>query len=113
MILKKLSCSFILLWLLIGPLFLFCQDLPTTKAFTPADTIRKVEILSAKTLTYKKIDSVTKLTILDSNVRLKQGNSIFECDSCVINKHLNIFEAWVYVHINVSDYLYLCFVNIS
>jgi lipopolysaccharide export system protein LptA len=91
-------------WLHTCPLFVFCQDLPTTKTFTPSDTVRTVEILpGSRKLEYRKIDSVTEITIIAGNVRLKQGNSIFECDSCVITKRLNLFEAFGNVHINDSD----------
>jgi lipopolysaccharide export system protein LptA len=84
--------------------FIFCQELPTTKTFTPADTVRTVEILpGVRKLEYRKIDSVTEIQILAGNVRLKQGNSIFECDSCVITKRINLFEAFGNVHINDSD----------
>ena len=104
MIPKKFSCFLFILWLLASPLFILCQELPTTKAFTPADTVRTVEILpGVRKLEYRKIDSVTEIQILAGNVRLKQGNSIFECDSCVITKRLNLFEAFGNVHINDSD----------
>ncbi len=84
--------------------FIFSQELPTTKTFTPADTVRTVEILpGVRKLEYRKIDSVTEIQILAGNVRLKQGNSIFECDSCVITKRINLFEAFGNVHINDSD----------
>lgn len=95
---------FLLLWLFISPLSSICQELPTTKTFTPEDTVRTIEILpGVQKLEYRKVDSVTELQILAGNVRLKQGTSIFECDSCVINKRLNLFEAWGNVHINDSD----------
>ena len=104
MILNKFICFFVFLLLTASPLIIFSQDLPTTKTFTPADTVRTVEILPpVRKLEYRKVDSVTELTILAGNVRLRQGNSIFECDSCVINKKLNIFEAWGNIHINDSD----------
>ncbi len=104
MILNKFICFFVLVLLTASPLIIFSQDLPTTKTFTPADTVRTVEILPpVRKLEYRKVDSVTELTILAGNVRLRQGNSIFECDSCVINKRLNIFEAWGNIHINDSD----------
>jgi len=85
-------------------LIIFCQELPTTKTFTPADTVRTVEILpGSRKLEYRKIDSVTEITIIAGNVRLKQGTTIFECDSCVITKRTNLFEAFGNVHINDSD----------
>ena len=104
MIRKKFTCFHFILWLLVSPLFILCQELPTTKTFTPADTVRTVEILpGVRKLEYRKIDSVTEIQILAGNVRLRQGNSIFECDSCVITKRLNLFEAFGKVHINDSD----------
>jgi lipopolysaccharide export system protein LptA len=104
MIRKKFTCFFISLWLLVSPLFIFCQELPTTKTFTPSDTVRTVEILpGVRKLEYRKIDSVTEIQILAGNVRLRQGTSIFECDSCVITKKLNLFEAFGNVHINDAD----------
>ncbi|HEX3166240.1 MAG TPA: OstA-like protein [Chitinophagaceae bacterium] len=87
-----------------SPLIIYCQELPTTKTFTPADTVRTVEILpGVRKLEYRKIDSVTEIQILAGNVRLRQGNTIFECDSCVITKRINLFEAFGNVHINDSD----------
>jgi len=103
MISKKFTCFLFILWLLASPLFIFSQDLPTTKTFTPSDTVRTIEIIQARKLEYRKIDSVTEIQILAGGVRLKQGNSLFECDSCVINKRLNLFEAFGKVHINDSD----------
>lgn len=83
---------------------ILAQDFPTTKSFTPEDTSTLVIILpGVRKLEYRKIDSVTEVQILAGNVRLKQGNSIFECDSCVLNKNLNLFEAFGRVHINDSD----------
>lgn len=81
-----------------------CQELPTTKTFTPQDTVRTVEILpGVKKLEYRKIDSITEIQILTGNVKLRQGTSLFECDSCVITRRLNLFEAFGNVHINDSD----------
>ena len=104
MIPNRFICVLAFFLLTASPLIIFCQDLPTTKTFTPSDTVRTVEILPpVRKLEYRKVDSVTELTILAGNVRLRQGNSIIECDSCVINKRLNTFEAWGNVHINDSD----------
>jgi lipopolysaccharide export system protein LptA len=104
MILKTFTRLYFILWLFASPLFIICQELPTTKTFTPADTVRTVEILpGVRKLEYRKIDSVTDVQILAGNVRLRQGTSIFECDSCVITKRLNLFEAFGNVHINDAD----------
>ena len=68
-----------------------------------ADTTTPVEILHAKRLDSKKPDPQTEIQILVGEVRLKQGTAIFTCDSCVINKSQNLFEAFGRVHINDSD----------
>ena len=76
------------------------------------DTLKLVEILpGARKLELRKIDANTEVQILSGNVRLKQGNAIFYCDSCIINNQTKIFEAFGNVHINDdttdvwSDYL--------
>lgn len=104
MIPNRCICILAFILLIASPGFIYAQELPTTKTFTPSDTVRTVEILpGVRKLEYRKIDSVTEIQILAGNVRLRQGNSIFECDSCVINKRSNLFEAWGNVHINDSD----------
>lgn len=64
---------------------------------------KPVEILNASRLDFKKLDVETEVQILVGNVRLRQGTAIFTCDSCVINKKQNLFEAFGRVHINDSD----------
>jgi lipopolysaccharide export system protein LptA len=73
------------------------------RAQSPADTTERVEILDANKLLFKKVNDNTELRILSGKVRLKQGNTIFTCDSCVMNESANIFEAFGNVHINDND----------
>lgn len=73
-----------------------------TKTFY-ADSSEPVEILNAKRLDFKTLKNQTELQILAGDVILKQGSSIFTCDSCVINKKQNLFEAFGRVHINDND----------
>lgn len=104
MTLHKTFFTFLLLTMAVFGQKARCQELPSTKTFTPDDTTRTVEILpGVRKLEYRKIDSVTELQILAGNVKLKQGNSYFYCDSCVINKRQNLFEAFGNVHINDAD----------
>lgn len=79
---------------------LFAQT-NTTK---PADdSLQQIEILSAtKRLTLKTINDSTKLTIIVGDVKLRQGTTLFYCDSCVVTNN-SLFEAWGKVHINDSD----------
>jgi len=69
----------------------------------PGDSLLEVQILGAKKLEFRTVNDSTKLQILAGNVRLKQGTSLFYCDSCVINNNTRTFEAWGRVHINDSD----------
>jgi lipopolysaccharide export system protein LptA len=63
------------------------------------DTVQTVQILYADNLRLKQLDDNTELRILSGNVRMKQGTSIFTCDSCVLNPRSNLFEAFGRVHI--------------
>jgi len=96
--LKFITCA---LFLIITTGGLFAQQIPAKPA---SDSMQEVEILNAtKRLTFKTINDSTKLTIIVGDVKLRQGTSLFYCDSCVINSNTNIFEAWGKVHINDSD----------
>jgi lipopolysaccharide export system protein LptA len=75
----------------------------TAPAGPAADSTREVQILSSKRLTILKLNDSTTLQILAGVVKLKQGTSYFDCDSCVINNNTNTFEAWGHVHINDAD----------
>ncbi len=52
--------------------------------------------------TIKQADG-TDLQILAGTVKLRQGNTIFYTDSCVVNTSTKVFEAFGNVHINDSD----------
>src|SRR4029453_9624857 len=68
-----------------------------------ADTVKRVEILGSDKLVILEINDSTQLQILAGKVRLKQGTTLFYCDSCVINNTAHIFEAIGHVHINDAD----------
>lgn len=89
---KKLALFFL-------PLFCFI-----TQSFAQSDTTEKVEVLEGTgTLQLKRLPDGTQLRILAGGVRLRQGNTFFTCDSCVMNESQNLFEAFGNVHINDSD----------
>src|SRR5690349_15852834 len=69
----------------------------------PTDTTKKVEILAAKKLEFLKTNDTTELQILVGNVKLRQGSTLFYCDSCIINNRIHILEAFGNVHINDGD----------
>ena len=72
---------------------------------SPHDSLKNVvEILpGVQKIEFRKIDSLTELQILSGNVRLRQGKTIFSCDSCVINNRMKTFDAFGHVHINDTD----------
>jgi len=97
--------SFILFtWLCASPVLLSAQVLPTVQSSTtPGDSTKNIDILNSRHLTILKVNDSTTLQILAGAVRLKQGTSLFNCDSCVINNNTKTFEAWGNVHINDAD----------
>ncbi len=101
------SCTLMMACLLAAPSPMLAQlpyQAPRTSTTTARDTMREVEILpGASKLEIRKPDDSTQLQILVGNVKLRQGNTLFFCDSCVINNRMNIFEAFGHVHINDSD----------
>ena len=69
-----------------------------------ADTSKIVHILepTQNQYTIKQADG-TELQILSGTVKLRQGNTIFYTDSCVVNTTTQAFEAFGNVHINDND----------
>lgn len=62
-----------------------------------------VYLLSAGKYESVTTASNTRLEILVGNVRIKQGNTLFTCDSCVLNPNSHVFEAFGKVFINDND----------
>src|SRR5688572_5224048 len=80
------------------------DEAPKTTTSTGQDTMITIEILpGVRKLEFRKLNDSTQLQILAGNVKLRQGNTLFYCDSCVINNSRNTFEAWGNVHIDDSD----------
>jgi len=68
------------------------------------DTTEMVEILpGTKKMNLKTLPDGSQVQILVGNVRLKQGTTLFTCDSCVLNDAAKTFSAFGRVHINESD----------
>jgi lipopolysaccharide export system protein LptA len=88
---------------LANPALLLSQATPVP-ASPPTDSLLTVEILpGVRKLEIKKLNDSTQLQILAGSVRLKQGTSLFWCDSCVINNNTRTFEAWGHIRINDAD----------
>ena len=71
-----------------------------------SDTLRTIEIIRGNTLSYRTIDSLTKIETIVGNVILHEGTTKFTCDSAVINRRFNTMEAFGNVHINQGDSLF-------
>lgn len=73
----------------------------------PSDSLapdgKKIDILSALKYNYQKLDSLNEFVSLVGNVVVKQDKVIFYADSAVLNRQLNILEAFGNVHINDAD----------
>ncbi len=68
-----------------------------------SDTVKVVLIQNTDNYRFQTIDSVTAKTFLVGNVRLKESNTIINCDSMVRDSKDNILECFGHVHINDND----------
>ena len=68
-----------------------------------ADTMKVVTLINADRLSYYRPDSLTELQTLAGHVQLKQENTLFICDSAVLNKKTRMLEAFGNVHIIDND----------
>ena len=68
-----------------------------------SDSMKVVQILNAKTYHMQTIDSVTQLTTLVGDVRIKQERTLIDCDSMILNPSQNYLESFGHVHINDED----------
>ncbi|CAN5196162.1 OstA-like protein [soil metagenome] len=82
--------------------FFFAHDLYAQVA-PGGDTLREIEIIKGRSLREKTVDSLTRLQTIAGDVILKEGNTLFICDSAIINQRLNTIEAFGNIHINQSD----------
>jgi len=64
---------------------------------------KRINIIKANKLNFKKVNDTTDLQILAGNVIVKQQNNTFYCDSAVLNQSVNTLEAFGHVHINNAD----------
>ena len=68
-----------------------------------SDTTRTIQIIRGKSLREKNIDSATSYQTIAGDVILKEGLTLFYCDSASINKRTNVLEAYGNIHINQND----------
>jgi lipopolysaccharide export system protein LptA len=70
---------------------------------TVTDTFRTIQIIEGDTLSEKTMDSLTKIETISGHVILREGTTIFKCDRAIINRRLNVLEAFGNVLINQGD----------
>ncbi len=62
-----------------------------------------IKIIHSNTLSLRKESDTNSLIILEGDVVLRQGNTLFKADKAIKNDRQNTFEAWGHVHINDGD----------
>lgn len=103
---KSLHLFFPVTLLVLGCLVAYSTTSSVTRhAGSRTRTVLKdtIKIIQANTLSIKKESDTNSLLILEGNVVLKQGNTIFKADKAIKNDRQNTFEAWGHVHINDAD----------
>lgn len=81
------------------PIFLFAQK---TVVDTTSSEAKRLDILFADRYNLLTKDSTTFVS-LAGNVKVQQGKTFFYADSAVLNRSLNMLEAFGNVHINDAD----------
>ena len=64
------------------------------------DSVKVVLILSTDNFRSQTVDSVTNMTFLVGNVKLKEGKTLIYCDSMVRNSRDSVLECYGHVHID-------------
>lgn len=90
--------SYLFLFLL--PVFVLAQR---TDADTAVKEGKRLDIVFADRYNYQKLDSAHEFISLAGRVQVKQENTLFFADSAVLNRQLNMLEAFGNVHINDAD----------
>lgn len=98
--LKKL---FLLCYMLLSACFLYAQQ----PIVIDSAGQKKINIIHADKISFKKVDSLTEYQLLVGHVAVQQEKTLFYCDSAAINTKSNILEAFRKVHINDNDSLHI------
>lgn len=99
-LIKFFKIPFLLLVMLSGQLISSAQ---TAGIPIATDTTKEIQIIQGNSLREKKVDSITSLQTIAGNVILREGLTLFYCDSATINKQTNVMEAFGNIHINQND----------
>ena len=83
-------------------IFFFLHINLSAQPVADSSTKKKIIIINAERLNYQKKDSA-EFQSAAGKVIIKQESTLFYCDSVVLNKTLNMLEAFNHVHINDND----------
>jgi lipopolysaccharide export system protein LptA len=83
-------------------LFIVCLFAAGKLSAQANDSTSLLEYIHADRYNFEKRDTANFLS-LGGNVKLKKENTLFYCDSAVLNQKSNIVEAFGHVHINDAD----------
>lgn len=98
-----LHMRFTKLFLLFFTCWLFAANAYAQQPAPTTDTVRVIQIIQAKTLRQKSIDSINSIETAAGNVIIKEGLTLTYCDSVIIKRPANIVEAFGNIHINDND----------
>ena len=84
-------------------LFLFCDNVHAQNVQPGTDTVKIIQIVQGRSFRHKTLDSLNELLTIAGDAVLKQGSTLFYCDSVTLNKKTNIIQAFGNVKINQGD----------
>jgi lipopolysaccharide export system protein LptA len=98
------KCGLILAGLFLGRLFP-----ATAQEVQPAakDTNNVIHIIQSDKLNVITQKDSTQLSRFIGNAIFRQGNTLFYCDSALINRASNILDAYGHIHINQADSIHI------
>ena len=97
----------LLIFLLMIGHFSYSQVVPQQQPQPSNDTIKEFEIIRGPSMRSIKIDSATTLKTLAGGEIVKQGSTLFNSDSAVINPTAHTLEAFGNVVINQADTVHI------
>ena len=96
-------CGYKILLCALSLFFVHCSQAQAPAASSLTDTSRNIEIIFANSLRFITLADGTQLQTLAGNASVKQGNTILNGDSIILNPLTGIAEVFGHVHINDAD----------
>lgn len=96
-------CRYKILLSALSLFFIHYSQAQAPAASSSTDTSRNIEIIFANSLRFITLADGTQLQTLAGNASVKQGNTILNGDSIILNPLTGIAEVFGHVHINDAD----------